>query len=268
MAEAAQHLSNGLDEEVTEAGVFRLALDGQLRLSVNFVNDVMVKTCSEVAGYWYPDKNYEWISGIFDLPMKFDKRLDIEYIYQNLTGGPTVNLSDFNGVLVQELEGNYYDVRLYQVLSIFDNGNERTYPPAKSLPKNAVLVITKDALQEFQQSKNSTSSANNVSEGDCHDLRELEQSMNGAPPDQEKTLSTTEPQGVTVHLPHMTKTLEAVLKIMRDNWTNPDPRRLPKQINIGHEIDFAMGWKSLKDGKPSRNAAALATAIKPDRTPK
>jgi hypothetical protein len=200
--------------------------------------------------------------------MKFDKRLDIEYIYQNLTGGPTVNLSDFNGVLVQELEGNYYDVRLYQVLSIFDNGNERTYPPAKSLPKNAVLVITKDALQEFQQSKNSTSSANNVSEGDCHDLRELEQSMNGAPPDQEKTLSTTEPQGVTVHLPHMTKTLEAVLKIMRDNWTNPDPRRLPKQINIGHEIDFAMGWKSLKDGKPSRNAAALATAIKPDRTPK
>ena len=36
--EAAKRMSISFGEEVTEADVFRLALDGHLRLSVNFVN--------------------------------------------------------------------------------------------------------------------------------------------------------------------------------------------------------------------------------------
>lgn len=72
--------------------------------------------------------------------------------------------------------------------------------------------------------------------------------------------------GVTVTLPHMTKALEAVFSIMRENWTNPDPRRLPKQVNIGREIDAAMGWgkKGDPNSEPSRDAKALAKIIKPD----
>jgi hypothetical protein len=70
--------------------------------------------------------------------------------------------------------------------------------------------------------------------------------------------------GVTVTLPHMSKTLEAVLAIMRRNWSNPDPMRLPKQVNIAREIDAALEWKEDGDGNPSRNARTIAALIKPD----
>lgn len=71
-------------------------------------------------------------------------------------------------------------------------------------------------------------------------------------------------QAVTVTLPHMTKTLEAVIKVMRENWTDYDPKRMPKQVNIALEIDAAMGWRQERDGTPSRNAKAIAAMIKPD----
>jgi hypothetical protein len=70
--------------------------------------------------------------------------------------------------------------------------------------------------------------------------------------------------GVVVHLPHMTKTLEAVFQVMRDNWTDFDPKNLPKQGNIGAEIDEALGWSPQASGEPSRGAQTLAAAIRPD----
>lgn len=75
------------------------------------------------------------------------------------------------------------------------------------------------------------------------------------------------PQGidsVQVTLPHMTKALDAVFRIMRNNWEGNDPNRQPKQVNIAAEIDEALGWKPEKDGVPSRNARAIAAIIKPD----
>lgn len=72
--------------------------------------------------------------------------------------------------------------------------------------------------------------------------------------------------GISVNLPHMTKALEAVFAVMRDNWTNHDPKRLPKQINIAREIDAALGWGKKGDpgSEPSRDAKTLAKIIKPD----
>lgn len=70
--------------------------------------------------------------------------------------------------------------------------------------------------------------------------------------------------GLTFALPHMTRSLEAVFKVMWENWKDPDPRRLPKQINIARELDAALGYKPEKDGTPSRNAKAIAAIIKPD----
>jgi hypothetical protein len=79
------------------------------------------------------------------------------------------------------------------------------------------------------------------------------------------------PNGVTVTLPHMTAALEAAFKVMRENWQDFDPKRMPKQGNIGHEIDNAMGdikgWTTQGDGTPSRNAKVVAAIIKPDGTP-
>lgn len=67
-----------------------------------------------------------------------------------------------------------------------------------------------------------------------------------------------------VTLPHMTKDLEKVFQIMRDQWSNIDPDRLPKQTNIARDIDEALGWKADRYGTPSRNARAIAALIKPD----
>lgn len=73
-------------------------------------------------------------------------------------------------------------------------------------------------------------------------------------------------EGVTVSLPHMTKALEAVFKIMWENWKDPDPRRLPKQVNIAREIDQALGWgkQGSPNSEPSRDAKTIAKVIKPD----
>ncbi|MBP7483504.1 MAG: hypothetical protein KA788_13290, partial [Lacunisphaera sp.] len=47
VADAARHLSIAFGEEVAEADVLRLALDGQLRLSVNFVNGATAR-CGKI----------------------------------------------------------------------------------------------------------------------------------------------------------------------------------------------------------------------------
>lgn len=72
--------------------------------------------------------------------------------------------------------------------------------------------------------------------------------------------------GVTVNLPHMTKNLEELFRIMHENWGNYDPKRPPKQINIGREMDesFGLGKRGAPNSEPSRNAKVLAKIIKPD----
>jgi hypothetical protein len=78
----------------------------------------------------------------------------------------------------------------------------------------------------------------------------------------EQPLPTT--GAVSVTLPHLPKALDAVFQIMRNNWTDYDPKRLPKQVNIAREIGEALGWPEQADGSPSRSAKTLAMLIKPD----
>lgn len=68
----------------------------------------------------------------------------------------------------------------------------------------------------------------------------------------------------SVILPHMTDTLKAVFEVMRNNWSDYNPARLPKQMDLAHQIDKALGWKSQKNGDASRNAQVFAAAIRPD----
>lgn len=72
------------------------------------------------------------------------------------------------------------------------------------------------------------------------------------------------PGSVTVQLPYITKGLEAIFRVMRDNWARYDPKNPPKQTNIALEIDDLLGWEHATDGGPSRNAKAIATLIQPD----
>ncbi len=54
--EAARHLSIIFDEDVSEADVLRLSLDGHLKLSVNFVNYAQARR-----GKVVPYEDVEWV---------------------------------------------------------------------------------------------------------------------------------------------------------------------------------------------------------------
>jgi hypothetical protein len=145
ISEAAKHLSNRWNEEVTSADVLRLALDGHLKMSVNFVNHAR-GLLAKVVGYdeveWddmppelrlhipnIPDEakgkpikvmrslnigdgrylnvadTLTTINGIWDLPMIGAERLDVEHRFQMLTGGAAVSLMNLEGPFVENESG-------------------------------------------------------------------------------------------------------------------------------------------------------------------
>lgn len=81
--------------------------------------------------------------------------------------------------------------------------------------------------------------------------------MNGS----ERDISSN---GVTVNLPYVTSTLEALFRVMHEHWAGYDPARPPKSRNVARELDKALGWKPQRNGEPSRGAQTLAAAIRPD----
>lgn len=198
----ARHLSGIFDEEVSEADVLRLALDGHLKLSVNLVNHCMAKGGRIVPVIearkaqsvddenrfvilgipLSPEEIFELhsgvikLGGIWDLPMFGGEQLEVENEYQQLTDGTEVTLINMNGVFL----GNR-DVGLFQIQDDWADsdihnknaegkkyGDPERYYPAGGLPKDAVIVVRTEALREF------------------------EQSINGAPTGQDKPLTTTE----------------------------------------------------------------------------
>jgi len=145
LADTASHLSIVLGEQVTEADILRLGLDGHLRLSVHFVNYAHAR-CGNVVGpeelvfeelpaelvaaipnlppdasgmpiyrtmsleidearYINLGDKITTIQGVWDLPMFGCERLEIENAYQRLTGGPLVTLYNMEVVFVQASDG-------------------------------------------------------------------------------------------------------------------------------------------------------------------
>jgi hypothetical protein len=162
--ETAKRLSITAGEEVTEADVLRLALDGHMTLSVYFVNHARARpgkfvlfsetewtfmpplpsipagdplTAEIVAQYprhfqqlWHntpPEQRNNCIpmlkslatednryinlhedvltlTGVWDLPLIGCERIDVEYAYQQLIGGPEVTLEGLEGSFVSQGE--------------------------------------------------------------------------------------------------------------------------------------------------------------------
>jgi hypothetical protein len=136
LPEAARYLSVVASEEVSETDVLRLALDGELTLSTHFVNNAVgqrgsIVPLSEakvielprldgsgsfrtVKGIWVSeDQIIELedevipLSGVWDLPMLGAEELDVEHLYQTMTGGPAVELTSLDGAFVTDGQGVY-----------------------------------------------------------------------------------------------------------------------------------------------------------------
>jgi hypothetical protein len=179
ISETTSDLSTSLDQEITEAAVLRLGLDGELTLSLNLVNQAEgllgrvvpreLATTRSVRPYSWRGKRINGggdldvsddqvleldrregeleivsIGGIWDLVMLGTERHDVESRYQRLTGGPTVTLSSHAGVLLRQPEGTWCQLR-----EELDYEEQRFWHPADSLPKDAVLVVRRGALDEL-----------------------------------------------------------------------------------------------------------------------
>ena len=138
--DAARHLSITLGEEVSEADILRLALDGRMVLSVNFVNDAVVRPVKiffseeefrtalrqsagdkglSVSGMELADGRYvipdhgevDFVSGVLDLPMIGAEALAVEARCQGLTGGPKV--VQIGDAFVQARTGELWELVLH-----------------------------------------------------------------------------------------------------------------------------------------------------------
>jgi hypothetical protein len=186
VADAARHLSILFGEGVSEADVLRLALDGQLVLSVYFVNHAKGR-CGPVVplqdakrhvikmseNEWFhsidglaigEDRVIEWgprtivLEGIWDLTMLGSERLDVEHRYQALTGGPAVDLVFLDGPIVSRDDGTYCQVREHFSNNEFAGpktlkepyDNPHNYYPAAGLPADSVLVVRTSSLHDLE----------------------------------------------------------------------------------------------------------------------
>ncbi|MFP3613180.1 hypothetical protein SB778_24035 [Paraburkholderia sp. SIMBA_050] len=76
--------------------------------------------------------------------------------------------------------------------------------------------------------------------------------------------SEREATGVVVHLPHITRTLEALFDVMCEYWSNWDPDRPPKSATVARAIDEKLGLKAQANGEASRSAQTFAAALRPE----
>lgn len=183
--DAARHLSIMFGEEVAEADVLRLALDGHLKLSVDFPNHAVAnpgrlipipdartiavefegELVEALAGFLQARgevlefaHEIASIDGVWDLPMTGAERLDVEHRYQQLTGGPPIDLSNLEGPIVYRPDGSYFRiVESFEDNEYFDNAKLRkpwshpdNFYPASTLPRDSVFVVRTSALQELE----------------------------------------------------------------------------------------------------------------------
>lgn len=150
--EAANYLSIIFAEKVSISDVLRLALDGHLKLSVNFVNHAFarkgnrrlyeeaekiemsslkgdskvlivcgLKFVNQVTGIVEEvvqfDKKVITIDGIWDLTMIGGERLDVEHEFQMLTNGPAIELINIDGCYIED----YSNGTIYELQESFEN---------------------------------------------------------------------------------------------------------------------------------------------------
>jgi hypothetical protein len=77
-------------------------------------------------------------------------------------------------------------------------------------------------------------------------------------------VASTRENRAVVHLPHLTRTLEALFDVMREHWSEWDPEHPPKSSTVARAIDEKLGLKGQANGEASRSAQTFAAALRPD----
>jgi len=178
LPEAARYLSLLFGEEVNEAEVLSLALDDNLKLSVNILHGTFAKPCLGTTtdlkefqvkkGESYTlgtilkaEDNVVNLTGIYDLPMIGAEKNDIKLKWQQLISdsmGEYINLQE---TVVEGQDGKLYLLqKIYfnepQMNSVDDDSTNElnflsSYGPANGLPEDSILVVRTSALHELEE---------------------------------------------------------------------------------------------------------------------
>lgn len=195
LSEAANHLSLVLEEDIAESDVLQFALDGDLTLSVQFVNPAYAGMCVQVDPnevvwnefpslpvvdpfIYAPRDGRVWqtgdiffqvanhvrkLKGVWDLPMTGGERIDVQSEYQKLMGGPAVTELSLHGVFVKSPSGVLYEIQtsiepLIEIVPVPAFYDLKDFHAAVTLPKDRVFVIRTNAILDFIKYVNEESS--------------------------------------------------------------------------------------------------------------
>ena len=195
LSEAANHLSLVLEEDIAESDVLQFALDGDLTLSVQFVNPAYGGMCVQVDPnevvwnefpslpvvdpfIYTPRDGRVWqtgdisfqvadhvrkLKGVWDLPMTGGERIDVQSEYQKLMGGPAVTELSLHGVFVKSPSGVLYEIQtsiepLVEIVPVPTFYSLKEFHAAVTLPKDRVFVMRTNAILDFIKYVNEESS--------------------------------------------------------------------------------------------------------------
>lgn len=190
VADAAKYLSISFDEAVTEADVYRLALEGQLRLSVNFVNHAeayrgVFISWDESTFLLFPDDPYpQKLKALCEAIPEYERRAPVmcgSSIEDDRFVTVSKNVTNLSGVLDLpmigaerlDIESRYQNLTggpavqsrgeggafvkgldgiTYQLQDAY---RKEGYFPADRLPDDAVIVVRSESLHELFESGDS-----------------------------------------------------------------------------------------------------------------
>lgn len=289
LKDAARHLSIMFGEEVNEDDVLRLALDGHLTLSVNFVNQAHGKLgklisyedeenlppnfLSMFAGlpeemkdkfvsgfkkmgvftdqFLYLDEKVTTIEGVWDLPMVCGQQFYIENKYQMLTDGPEVT---------SPIVGRTYVVRKGgKVCEIWERFDE---PIEYETAQGKKVVDFKNESDRYYPSDANGLPDNSVLVVRTQALLELQERIFS----NESTIGTKYGAQVETDLLNTNHDFYAKeLKIAIEAWTELYKKNPPPHVPQGGHKKYITKW--LEEKHPSlaqRARERIATIINPN----
>jgi len=180
--EAASHLTIIFGENITEADVFRLALDGKLMLSIFLPQTTLLKHAEFIPLSTQPEHlrahlkccgdsilsiqsdEIMHLNGIFELPMIEKERLIVEAEYYRAINGKVIEMIEGGTILIEqnkqlfslqecfgdptfvEYEEDDTEEQIFKKLAI------NSYCDAQRLPEEGTLIVRTDALRELEDS--------------------------------------------------------------------------------------------------------------------
>lgn len=180
LPDAAAHLQRLLGEDVLEADLLRLAIDGVLQMSVRFVNQAMARLgqlpASELTfddvGQLLLEGSHDdpqVIDGVWDLMPYASGEIELERRYQRLTNGPEVTTWAIGGIYLATPDRSTWAELVEHIVrgvtvhpSITVEGLrgarvplvevDQSYVSTHELQDDALLVVRTAALESFAAS--------------------------------------------------------------------------------------------------------------------